>query len=372
MARHLTNLEIRELSDALRTVFSSRNRLDAFLFFRLNRAYADFQQPEDALPDVIYHMVKDASDLLWWPDLVREARNFLPADDALASFAARFGMAPEFVSPTPAGMTQLSGSALQQKIRAIDSTFDIAVWRARLGDIEGRVCRIEYPAKVPRATGSLIGPNAVITNYHVIEGITSPADVRLRFDYKIDLNGISVGNGVDYALADDWLYDQSPYSPEDNKVHPNDPSLNQLDYAILRVNGAPGNDPIGGNKAAADPNATSRGWLTPVWDYDFLQNRALYIVEHPDGKPLKVAIDSDAVVGMNANRTRVRYTTETEPGSSGAPCFSAAWEWVAIHHSGDPKFLTGAKPEFNQGIPLAAIRALLQNRDKLGVFGQMI
>ena len=373
MARHLTNIERGELVDCLKAVFRSKPRLDQFLDRRLDgRAYADFERGSDALGDVIYEIVKDASAMLWWPDLLREARNLVPGDDCLAGFAAQFGLAPQIVAATPAGMAAVAGSALQLKIRAIDSTFDIAVWRARLGEIEGQVCRIEYPATVPRATGFLIGPNAVMTNYHVTTGITKPADVRLRFDYKVAAAGVAIGNGVDYALADEWLYDSSPFSPEDNKVKPQDAAPDQLDYAILRVKGEPGNDPIGGAKAKSDPNAIKRNWLTPVWDYDFLAQRALYIVEHPAGKPLKVAIDSDAVIGLNGNGTRVRYTTETEPGSSGAPCFSAGWDWVALHHSGDPKFLTGAKPEFNQGIPLAAIRNLLETRGKMGVFGQMI
>lgn len=375
MARHLTNLERRELVDALRGIFTSVNPLNQFLTYRLdNRSYYDFQRPTDTHRDVIIHMVEEASERLWWPELVREARNYLPADDALASFAAKVGMGPEIVEQTPTGTAPLTGSALQQKIRSIDNTFDIGIWRAKLGEIEGQVCRIECPATVPLATGFLIGPNAIMTNYHVIEGIGNPADVRLRFDYKVANDGVAVGNGVDYVLTGSWLYDQSPYSPEDNKVHGDDPAPNQLDYAILRVKGEPGNDPIGGVRAANDPITVPvpRKWLTPRWDYDFVSQRALYIVEHPLGKPLKVAIDSDAIVGVNGNRTRVRYLTETEPGSSGSPCFGANWDWIAIHHSGDPKFLTGAKPRFNQGIPLAAIRTLLDQRGKLGVFGGMI
>jgi hypothetical protein len=283
-------------------------------------------------------------------------------------------MGPDLVEQKPAGTAPLTGSALQAKIRSIDSTFNIAVWRARLGDIEGQVCRIECPATVPLATGFLIGPNAVMTNYHVIENVKTPGDVRLRFDYKVATDGVSVGNGVDYKLANNWLYDQSPYSPEDLKLNGSNPAPDQLDYAILRVEGEPGNDPIGGAKAAADPatQPIPRKWISPRWDYDFLGQHALYIVEHPDGNPLKVAIDSEAVFSVNQNRTRVRYRTETEAGSSGSPCFSANWDWVALHHSGDPKFLTGAKPEYNQGIPLAAIRNLLEQRGKMGVFGQMI
>ena len=30
------------------------------------------------------------------------------------------------------------------------------------------------------------------------------------------------------------------------------------------------------------------------------------------------------------------YRTDTEPGSSGSPCFNDPWELVALHHSGVP------------------------------------
>jgi V8-like Glu-specific endopeptidase len=372
MMRHLRNSEIYELSQLLKAVFKTRNELNNFLLSRLDRRVEDFETPQDTLADVITKMVNQADGFLWWPDLVREARNRVPGDEGLAQFAAPFGLAPDVGSPAQGGFVSLSRPQLELKIRDSGSSFDILRWRSALGEIEGRVCRIEYPSGVARGTGFLIGPNAVMTNYHVIEGIDKPQDVRLRFDYKVLDDGVAVGKGLVYSLQANWLYDASPYSPEDSKVVPRDPKLDELDYAILRVEGTPGADFVGGKTVAPDQNATPRGWITPFSPYDFLAQRALYIVEHPEGKPMQVVIDSDAIVGVNGNGTRVRYTTETQPGSSGSPCFSANWEWVAIHHSGDPKYLRGARPEFNQGIPVAAIRNLLQARNKLVAFGGSI
>jgi V8-like Glu-specific endopeptidase len=58
---------------------------------------------------------------------------------------------------------------------------------------------------------------------------------------------------------------------------------------------------------------------------------------------------------LNAGGTRVTYKTNTQEGSSGSPCFDEDWQLVALHHSGDPRMKQAA--EFNEGIPLAAIRA---------------
>lgn len=68
-------------------------------------------------------------------------------------------------------------------------------------------------------TGFLLGPSAVLTNYHVIElvqqQLVSPANVILRFDYKQLADGVTVNAGTEYRLAADWLIDYSRYSPVD-------------------------------------------------------------------------------------------------------------------------------------------------------------
>jgi V8-like Glu-specific endopeptidase len=79
------------------------------------------------------------------------------------------------------------------------------------------------------------------------------------------------------------------------------------------------------------------------------------------GAPLKLAMETQAIMGLNQNSTRVKYRTNTEPGSSGSPCFDADWNLVALHHLGDPNF---SKPEYNQGIPFMAILDALEKADK--------
>ena len=68
---------------------------------------------------------------------------------------------------------------------------------------------------------------------------------------------------------------------------------------------------------------------------------------------------------MNANRSRVRYSTNTESGSSGSPCFDQNWNLVALHHGGDPNFDVGHRPEFNEGIPVDAIVTFLNRQGLL-------
>lgn len=370
----LNGPEITELRDLLRAAFL-RVRFEDFLLDRLDRRLDDFTGPADDYPTALRKVIQEANAALWWRDLLREARKAVPADPGLLEFGERFGFSPVTVAVQGETQVALRGQQLELKIRAAQSTFDIGTWRRRLGEIEGRVCRIESPAGTARGTGFLVGPDAVLTNYHVLEPLiengvaADAARVVLRFDYKVVDDGIAVQAGTTYELAPDWLADYSRYSPQDLEVAPDaDPALDELDYALLRLNGTPGQDPVGG--ATEDPSPVPRGWVEfPAEPYDFADQSALYIVEHPDGKPMQVALDTEAVIGLNGNGTRVRYTTTTEPGSSGSPCFGPDWQWVALHHAGDPKYWAGERPTFNEGIPASAIRRLLTERGKAGLLG---
>ncbi len=365
----LAGADIERLAALLLAAFAPA-RFDEFLLYRLERHSYLFAGASDDYPTVLRKVIQDANARLWWRDLVREARLALPADPGLVAFGERFALAPQTWSADGAGAaTRVDGPRLELKIKAAQSTFDIGTWRARLGAIEGRVCRVEYPAATARGTGFLIGPSTVLTNYHVvkavIDGDVAPADVVLRFDFKVGDDGVSVRTGTVHRLAGGWLVDHSPYSARDFEVDPaTEPGGDELDYALLRLDAEPGTEPVGGD--TADPRPAERGWIElPCDRYDFAGRSALYIVQHPAGAPMRVALDSDAVVGVNAGRTRVRYTTTTEPGSSGSPCFGPDWEAVALHHSGDPTYALGQAPGFNQGIPLATIRALLEQRGAL-------
>ena len=87
-----------------------------------------------------------------------------------------------------------------------------------------------------------------------------------------------------------------------------------------------------------------------------------------DGNPLKLAVDTDAVLGTNAAGNRVRYATNTDHGSSGSPVFDIDWKLVALHHLGDPA-VSSMPAKYNQGIPIAKIRARLERDGKAGALG---
>lgn len=357
----LTGQQFEEFTRALIDAYSQAD-LRAMLRFRLDKNLDAIALGED-LTEIVFRVIETAEREGWTDRLLLAARESNPGDPELLAFAQQFELAP----------TTPPRSDLERLITKTNSFLDIAKWRMRLGELEGQVCRVEIPDGY--GTGFLLGPDVVMTNYHVVQSIIEQRGVGadkvvLRFDYKRLEDGTTLNPGREFRLAAEWLIDDSPMSPVDSQPEPKSgvPQPDQLDYALLRVEGTPGLESIGN---ADDPGAPRRKWIdVPTTPYDFLPQSALFIVQHPQGEPLKLALDDDAVIGLNANATRVMYKTNTEPGSSGSPCFNANWELVALHHSGDPNFDPAHKPTYNEGIPCSAIVNLLQQRGHMNKLGQ--
>lgn len=241
---------------------------------------------------------------------------------------------------------------LQRNVKPYLVKLDIRVWAERLLKVERRVCRVEMDGDA-LGTGFLVGPDAVLTNWHVFEAAkdAGKADkLGCRFDFEKLPDG-TTQPGQLVALAGADALDTSPYSPGEKVGKPDDPmpTAEQLDYALLRLATRVGDQQVDG---------APRGWITlPKAVLPLAANAPILIVQHPEGSPMKLAMDTEAVVGLNGNGTRLRYKTNTEPGSSGSPVFSMDWDLVALHHSGDPKY---SNPSFNQGVPIELIRQRIE------------
>jgi len=363
----LNGPQYRQLTEALLDAFPTPARLTQMVRFRLDRNLSTIALGDD-LTEIVFRLIQTAEAEGWTAQLIAGARDSNPGNPHLLAFAQQFGLAPA----TP------SQPELERIIKATDSFLDVDRWRTRLGEIEGQVCRIEIQPNEDTiyGTGFLVGPDVVITNYHVVEAVIQgeqghttdqksqalSSDVILRFDYKRLADGTTLNPGTVYRLAKDWLIDKSPMSPVDGQPEPKSgvPQLDELDYALLRLDSVPGDTPVGDKP---EPEAPLRKWIkVPTQSHHFQPDTALFIVQHPQGEPLQLALDTNAIIGLNENHTRVAYRTNTLPGSSGSPCFNSNWELVALHHSGDPNFAPTHRPTYNEGIPFTAILALLEKR----------
>jgi V8-like Glu-specific endopeptidase len=337
----LTAQQFQQFWEALRNAFNVP-RLREMVRFGLDKRLDDISVA-DNLRQVVFDLIQDAEMAGYTMQLLNAARRSQPGNEALLAFAQQF---------------KLSAATPEQEriVRETLKFLPITQWRARLGEVEVQVCRVETGTAF--GTGFLVGPDLVMTNYHVVADVLSgqnPAsNVVFRFDYRQLADGTTLNAGTTFELHDrDWRVDDSSYSFEDP---------DKLDYALLRLASSAGSMPVN----PSDPNGHPRGWFkVPTGSVSLQAGDPLHIVQHPDARPLALALDMEAVIGVTGNGTRVRYRTNTEPGSSGSPCCDANWNLVALHHVGDPKYgLLTKKGDWNQGVLFDAIVRRIKERKK--------
>jgi len=365
----VTGADRQALADALAKAFPDPNALNMMLTARLDQPLNGIAAPyplTQATFEVVNFYIAKGHLLR----LVAAARAAQPDNPVLGVVAERYRLSTQ-TPPQP---------QLEKIVKKTSVPFPVAVWRERLGKREVCVCRIELPTNAGTAfgTGFLVGADLVLTNHHVVApaiagqsgGFTpgglsaDPKKMIVRFDYKELDDKTTVNPGVEIHLADDWLVDSAPPSPVDVQMpRPNAPGLEELDYALLRLAEPVGGQPIPLGKDV-EAGARTRGWIElPQAEWPFAEQSALFIIQHPNGSPMALALDLEAKMTVNANKTRVTYQTGTQPGSSGSPCFNQFWNLVALHHAGDPLYPDLMPGAFNEGIPIVRIVERLKTRN---------
>jgi hypothetical protein len=318
--------------------FPTPEDLEMLLAESLGRSLAAIAPTGRRYDYVVFCVIRAAEAEGWIAELILAACAARPSNPELAAVA-------EIVSLAAAG----GEAQLERMVRPTAGIQDAERWREELRRNERRVCRIEgKTAKLGvTGTGFLVGPDLLLTNFHVVEPLLlneGGSKLCARFDLRLSPNGVTLLEGTTYALAADWLVASSPHPAAKQasvEAAGDDPAW--LDYALLRLA-----DPVGEQEIGLGGGEPRRGWVAlnaglrvPEVDDQVL------ILQHPADAALQVAIDR--VVSLDAQRAIVRYLTNTEDGSSGAPCFGPRWELLALHEGGS------AGAASNQGIAAAAI-----------------
>lgn len=230
----------------------------------------------------------------------------------------------------------------------------------RLTRVNHSLCSVHIQGN-PAGTGFLVGPETVLTNYHVIEKVLNgdgkfKNPVSCVFDHVKEANGsIKIGMAFEVAECLDW----SPYGPAEvgERIHDPMPTEDELDYALLRLAESVGNQPVPGHLLG------KRGWVD-VWDTPWdvqpppaadaailLKGNPVTVIQHPLSGPQ--IFESQSFIGENALRTRMLYDYMTAPGSSGSPCLNRDFKLFALHHLGDSHWNLVRS---SQGIPIKLIR----------------
>ena len=204
----------------------------------------------------------------------------------------------------------------------------------RATDRAASVCRIEVPSKKRTGTGFLIAPDLLLTNYHVLcyfqgEDINETAkEATLRFGYLTTETG---GNaeGQTFKLVDNPILSSSPTL--------------KLDYVLVKVQSEIKN--AEGIKPITD--------IAPSLSGD----KALNIIQHPEGDTLKIALDSNGIDGIYQDTGLIQYLSRAAGGSSGSPCFNDQWQLIALHHAERAKSIGSIR----EGILFSSIQKEIAN-----------
>lgn len=189
---------------------------------------------------------------------------------------------------------------------------------------------------IPIGTGFLVGGTHLLTNHHVIPDQKTAEQCIAQFNYIDDVIG---SQPIDYEFAPQVLFASNP----------------DLDYTLIQLKSEMFTMPAGykfswiqlveddeniacsldrvqtekliDNTGFTDKQLKSQG-LTQ--ERTLLGDKVI-IVQHPKGKGKQITLTNNTVKGLYKNF--LRYTADSDYGSSGSPVFNKKWELVALHHA---------------------------------------
>jgi DNA/RNA endonuclease G (NUC1) len=184
-------------------------------------------------------------------------------------------------------------------------------------------------------TGFLLSANVLVTNHHVLNSAEVAAAANCVFNYQVGADGRPLPTRT-FRLRPDRLFLTSP-------------TVGGLDYTFVWVDGDPGRD-FGAARVSRQAFAIAESEFANV-------------ISHPAGRMKEVALQENEVQWQD--ELVVHYTSDTEPGSSGASVCNNNWQLVALHHASKPSNVPNY-PILNEGIKLSAIAADLERLTRAG------
>jgi hypothetical protein len=230
------------------------------------------------------------------------------------------------------------------------------------GGIEAtqRLCKITVtipePSGPKQVTGSgfLVGPQTILTAWHVLEHYIEPIvvdgrrtgkakpnsqhKITVEFDDLLRPAGARLGGlRSKFGLAPDWLIDGSPFHPEERpqcgKPGKWPTPLRGLngyyDFAVVKLDGTPG---------------LERGHYKLDAAYPFNAGDYLLVFQHPSALKQRAAVTQHVRYIDKANKWRLGHRANTSAGSSGGVCLDKNFNVIALHQADISRGWNGAIP----------------------------
>jgi V8-like Glu-specific endopeptidase len=180
------------------------------------------------------------------------------------------------------------------------------------------------------ATGFLISQNYLMTNHHVIQTKESAKRFMVQMGYQ--LNPTADGFAGVIKLEFD--------AESSGGFYTNSNPL--MDYSIVKVKLPASAAPV---NAPPLPPGDQFGFVSLESNVLYSNDQLVNIIQHPKGRPREIAIHGNKLISIHEQV--IRYTTDTDRGSSGSPIFNNSWMLIGLHHAGDV--------DFNQGVRMDKI-----------------
>lgn len=211
------------------------------------------------------------------------------------------------------------GFALERAIGNNDSVYSNFVELMVLSKQKvGRIVIKEGSKISGYATGFLVSPRLLLTNWHVFNKKEDVKDSEVEFYYELDVYGREQQPVVFKFKENDFFFSYKEYDYCFIAVAPTDisnkTSLGSLGYFYL------------------DPEQGKLGEEG---------KEKLNIIHHPEGMRKQLSIRENRYLKKLSNT--IWYETDTAQGSSGSPVMNDQWQIVALHHSGVPEMSADGK-----------------------------
>lgn len=238
--------------------------------------------------------------------------------DTVEQLEARFERLVALGEAPPSAVAEVASSPIRDRRiayeRIIGATQDLQSWSflprgVRAADTVARISLRANGREQPLGTGSLISPQLLMTNNHVLPDAGQATQVVVEFGAHVDI-------------------EQQPSTPVRYMLDPVGFFFTDtnLDVTIVLVHPDAQNDPPG----------KRFGWNVLKRNQGkIVIGESINIIGHPMGRLKEIAIRNNKLEAQQEDF--LHYRTDTQPGHSGSPVYNDQWEVVALHHSGVPK-----------------------------------
>jgi endonuclease G len=165
------------------------------------------------------------------------------------------------------------------------------------------------------ATGFLIHPCLLLTNWHVFQTRSDAQGYAANFHYVRDDKGVRPGKHYELDPSRFFFSDRG------------------LDFALVAVK----------ERGIEGELLSELGFLRLVEATGkVLTGMPVNMVQHPNGGPRQFAISENKLVDI-LDTGFLQYEADTDRGSSGSPCFNMDWELIGLHHAAVPALTAAGK-----------------------------